>query len=132
MKTKALMISRSRMLAHIFPNLVLDGTVDDRVTELKVLGVVLDTNLPFEGHSRLMAASAFSKLAIMRKALCLFSDLVLVLRCFWSFLLPVLEYCSPVWISTTASHLGLLDRVVSKRLIQTSYRCSLHVLQDLL
>ena len=24
------------------------------------------------------------------------------------------EYCSPVWMSAAASHLGLLDRVVSK------------------
>ena len=27
---------------------------------------------------------------------------------------PVLEYCSPVWMSAAASHLALLDRVVSK------------------
>ena len=30
--------------------------------------------------------------------------------------LPVLEYCSPVWMSAAAFHLGLLDRVVSKAL----------------
>ena len=27
------------------------------------------------------------------------------------FILPVLEYCSPVWASATESHLALLDRV---------------------
>ena len=32
MKTKALVISRSRTLATIFPNLVLDGTVVERVS----------------------------------------------------------------------------------------------------
>ena len=47
MITKALVISRSRTLAPIFPNLVLGGTVVERVTELKVLGVVLDTKLSF-------------------------------------------------------------------------------------
>ena len=41
MKTKALVISRSMTLEPISPNLVLDGTVVKRVTELKVLGVVL-------------------------------------------------------------------------------------------
>ena len=61
-----------------------------------------------------MAAFASSKLGIMRKALCLLNDPVFVLRCFWSFLLPVLEYCSPVWLSAAASHHGHLDRVVSK------------------
>ena len=28
--------------------------------------------------------------------------------------LPVLDYCSPIWMSAAASHLCLLDRVVSK------------------
>ena len=83
------------------------------MTELKVLGVVLDTKQSFEGHIRSVAGFASSKLGIMRKALCLFGDPILVLRCFWSFLLPVLEYCSPVCMSATASHLCLLDRVVS-------------------
>ena len=82
MKTKALVIFRSRTLAPIFPNLVLDDTVVNRVTELNVLGVVLDTKLSFESLIRSMAASASSKLGIMRKALCLFCDPVMVLRCF--------------------------------------------------
>ena len=47
MKTKSLVIRRLRTLAPIFPNLVLDGTVVERVTELKVLGVVWDTKFSF-------------------------------------------------------------------------------------
>ena len=30
----------------------------------------------------------------------------------FSFILPVFEYCSPVWASAAESHLALLDRVV--------------------
>ena len=86
LKTKAKVISRSRTLMPIFPKLVLDGTVVKRVAELKVLGVVLDAKLLFESHIRSIAASASSKLGIMRKVLCLSGDLVLVLRCFWSVL----------------------------------------------
>ena len=37
-------------LTPIFSNMVLDGTVVEKVTELKVLGVVLDTKLSFQGH----------------------------------------------------------------------------------
>ena len=62
--------------------MVLDSTIVERVTELKVLGVVLDTKLSFESHIRSIAVPAFIKLEIMRKALCLFGDPVLVLRCF--------------------------------------------------
>ena len=45
----------------------------------------------------------------------------------WSFLHPVLEYCSSVLMSASASHLGLLDRVVSEavRLSDDLAECSL-------
>ena len=64
MKTRALVIFRSRTLAPFFPNLVLDGTVVERVTELKVLGVVFETKLSFEGLTRLTTASASRKLGM--------------------------------------------------------------------
>ena len=98
-------------LAPIFPTLVLDGTVVDRVTELKVLGVVLDTALAFQSRVRSITVSSYNKLEIMRRTLYLFGDPVLGSSCFWSFLLPLLEYFSPVWMPAAASH---LDRVVSK------------------
>ena len=66
---------------HLFSNFF-NGIVAERVTELKVLVVVLDTKLSFESHIRLTAASASSKLGISRKAICLFRDPVLILRCF--------------------------------------------------
>ena len=81
---------------------------------MKFLGFVLDAKLLAEGCIWFTAASASSNVESMRKASFMFGDPVMVLRCFWSFLLPVLEYCSPVWISAASSHLGLLDRVVSK------------------
>ena len=50
-----------------------------------VLGVALDSKLSIENHLRLMSASASSKLGMMKKALYLFGDAVLVLRCFLEF-----------------------------------------------
>ena len=83
------------------------------MTELTVVGVVLDTKLLLESHIRSIAASASSKLGIVRKALYFFRDPVLVLRCFWCFLLAVLEYFPPVRMITKASHLGILETAVS-------------------
>ena len=48
----------------------------------------------------------------MRKSWQVFHDRSLLLRYFWSFVLPVLEYCSAVWCSAADSHLKLLDIVV--------------------
>ena len=41
-----------------------------------------------------------------------FHDRLLIVRCFWGFILPVLEYCSAVWCSAADTHLKL-DREVS-------------------
>ena len=48
----------------------------------------------------------------MRKSWQVFHDRSLLLRSFWSFVLPVLEYCLAVWCSSADSHLKLLNRVV--------------------
>ena len=48
----------------------------------------------------------------MRKSWKIFHDLSLILRSFWSFVLPVLEYCSAVWCSAADTHLKLMDKVV--------------------
>ena len=46
----------------------------------------------------------------------MFRDNSIVSRCFWSFILPVLEYFSSVWMSAAVSHLPLLDWVVRRYL----------------
>ena len=40
-------------------------------------------------------------------------SLLLLVRCFRGFVLPVLEYCSAVWCSAANTHLTRLDRAVS-------------------
>ena len=51
---------------------------------------------------------------ILRKTMSVYRDVTVVAKCFWAFILPVLEYCSPVWMSAATSHLSLLDHVVSQ------------------
>ena len=79
-------------------------------TDLKVL----DAKKTFKSNFRMTASSAASELWIMKEALLLFDDLALVLRCFLSFLLQMLEYCPLVCMSAAASHLCLRNRVVPK------------------
>ena len=79
-KAKGLVISRSRTVTPIFLNLLLESIMEERVTELKVLAIILDAKPSLESHIRLTDASASSKLENIEKALCLFDDLVLF---FW-------------------------------------------------
>ena len=42
-KTRGMLISCSRTVESLFPDLVVDGTVVEMVSELKILGVILDS-----------------------------------------------------------------------------------------
>ena len=68
--------------------------------------------MTFEKHLRPVSSAAAQRLGIMRKSWQVFHDRSLLPRSFWSFVLPVLEYCSAVWCSAADSHLKLLDRFV--------------------
>ena len=82
--------------------------------DLDILGVTFDTKLTFQKHLRLVSRAASQKLGILRKSWRVFHDrFILGRRCFWGFVLPVLENCSAVWYLAADAHLKLLDRVVS-------------------
>ena len=108
-KTRGMLISRSRTVEPLFPDLLIDGSVVEMVSELKILGVILDSKLTFEKQVRAIAASASMKVGILRKTMSVFRDVAAVAKCSWTFILPVVEYCSPVWMSAATSHLSLLD-----------------------
>ena len=63
-KTRRMLISRSRTVEPLFPVLVVDGTVVEKVSELKILGVILDSKLAFEKQVRAIAASASRRVDI--------------------------------------------------------------------
>ena len=50
------------------------------------------------------------KIVLLRKSFRIFGGHDVLLRCFNPFILPCLEYCSPVWSSAADSHLRLLDK----------------------
>ena len=126
-KMRGMLISRSRTVESSFHDLVVDGTVVEMVSELKILDVILDFKLAFEKQVRTKAASASRRVGFLRKTMSVFRDVAVVAKCIWAFILPVLEYCSPVWVSAATSHLSLFDRVVGQvsRLSGGSVSCDL-------
>ena len=102
------------MVELLFPDLVIDGSVVEMVSEFNILCVILDSKLTFEKQVRAIAASALRRVGILRKTMSVFRDVAVDAKCFWAFILPVLEYCSPVWMSAATFHRSLLDRVVSQ------------------
>ncbi len=112
-KSKCLCISRSRTLNPLHGPLLVDGAPLTVCDELDILGVRFDSKLSFERHIRRLVSSASQKLGVVRKAYRIFGDQSISASCFRCFILPLLEYCAPVWSSAAVSHLRLIDRVVS-------------------
>ena len=82
-------------------------------SDLVILGVMFYAKMAFENTFALFLKLQLSqRLGITRKSWQVFHDRSLLLRSFWCFVLPVLEYCSAVWCSGAYSHLKLLDTVV--------------------
>ena len=81
--------------------------------DLVILGVTFDFKMTFEKFLCTVSRAASQRLGILRKSWQVFYDRLLLGRCFWGFVLPVMEYCSAVWYSAADTHLKLLNRVVS-------------------
>ena len=113
-KTKTMIFSRSRtMHPQSPPILTIDGTVLQESDDLDILAVTFHSKLTFEKHLLSVSRAASQRLDILRKSRRVFHDKLLIGRCFWGFVLPVLEYCSAVCCSAADTNLKLLDRVVS-------------------
>ena len=110
-KTKSIIFSRSRTVHPEHPTLSLGTTLIDNVQTVRLLGVTFDTKVTFESHLRSVTGIVSQKIGIMRKCWQMYRDNSLVLKCFYSFILPFFEYCSSVWMSAAASHINMLERV---------------------
>ena len=110
-KTKTMVIGRSRTAWPVHPRLSVGDRPLEKSDSVYILGVTLDVKLTFEQHLRSVVRSASQKMGIVRKASSVFGDRFISSTVFRSFVLPLLEYCSPVWGSAANTHLELLNRV---------------------
>ena len=109
-KTKTMIVSRSRTVHPQVTPLTPHGTVLKESADHVILVVTFDAKTTFEKRLRSVSSAAAQRLCIVRKSWQVFHDRSLLQRSFWSFVLPVLEYCSAVWCSAADSHPKLLDR----------------------
>ena len=95
------------------PPLTIGRTVLKESDDLVILGVTFDSKMTVEKHLLSVSRIASQRLVILRISWRVFYYRSLLGRCFRSFVLPVLEYCSALWCSAADTHLKLLDRAVS-------------------
>ena len=107
-KTKTMIVSRSRTMHPQSPPLTIVGTVLKESDDPVILGVTFDPKITFEKHLRSVSRAASQRLGILRKSWRVFHDRSLLGRCFQGFVLPVLEYCFAVWCAAADTQLKLL------------------------
>ena len=111
-KTQSMIVSRSRTVYPNHRDLFINNVVLTTCGSFKILGVQFDSKFTFEQHVHSISSSVAQKIGLLRKSYKIFCDPSVLRKCFNSFILPCLEYCSPAWSSAAASHLKLLDRNV--------------------
>ena len=111
-KIQRMIVSRSRAVFPPHPDLLVVSTSLNFCKFFKILGVMSDSKFTSERHIRSISSLVAQKTGLLRKSFRIFGDHDVLLRFFNSFILPCLEYCSPVWSSEANSHLKLLDKNV--------------------
>ena len=122
-KTKALVVSKYRTANPPHGDLVLSVVSIHDSLNLDILGVKFHSKFTFEEHVHGIVSRVSHKIGIYEVgATCLCG-----LRCYYAFVLPILEYCSLLWGSAVACHLQLLElqmySVARLILITVSCRC---------
>ena len=95
-KAKDLVGSRSRTVSLPHGDLVLSGVSIRASPNLDILGVKFDYKLTFEDHVSGIVSRVSRRIGILRLVKRLFVDTSVLLRVYFAFVLPILEYCSPV------------------------------------
>ena len=109
-KTQSMIVSRSRTVFPPHLDLLVGSISLSSCDSFKILGIIFDSKLTFERDICSISSSVAQKIGLLSISFRIFADPDVLLRCFTSFILPCLKYCSPVWSSAADSHLKLLDR----------------------
>ena len=130
-KTKALVVSRSRTVNPPHGDLVLSGVSICASPNLDIPGLKFDSRLTFENHVCGIVSRVSQRIRILKLVKRVFVEISVLLRCYYAFVLPILEYCSPVWGSAAECNL-LFERqvysVAGFALIRLSCGCVIDVM----
>lgn len=94
---KCSVISFSRKKQHILHSYTLSGEVIKRVSQVKDLGVILDTQLSFKQHVDYAVGKASRVLGFIFRTAKEFTDIYCLKSLYCSLSRSILEYCSVVW-----------------------------------
>lgn len=95
----------------------INNRVIDRTSEIKDLGVILDSKLTFRNHIEYISTRAKSLSAWMRRFTREFDDPWVIKSIYSTFVLPVLEYASQIWAPHYMNHIAKLESIQKQFLL---------------
>ena len=113
-KSKALVVSKCRTVNPPHSDLVLSGVSIRASPNLGILDVKFDSKLTFQDHVRDITSRISQRIGILKLVKRIFVDMCtsVLLRCYYSYVLQMTEYCTTVWGSAAECHFQLLVRQV--------------------
>ena len=122
-KTKEMVICFCRSVNHVasIPRIVIDNNDIARVTQAKVLGVTLSSDLTWNAHVDTIVSKARKRVFTiyqLKRAGIRQCDL---LRVYVSVIRPVLEYACPVWHTSLPMYLSDNIETIQKRCLRTIF-----------
>ena len=105
-----LLSNRSNSLNDYDLNFSMSGTKLNESFEIKDLGVTFDSKLSFTSHIDAILAKAKQRLYLLKKSFSSCDDRALILA-FKVYVVPLLEYCSPVWSPSFVTDIVRLESV---------------------
>ena len=125
-KTQSMIVSRSRTVFPPHPDLLVDSTSLNSCDPFTILGAMFNSKFTFERHIRSISSLVAQKIGLLSKSFRIFGDYDVLLKCFNSFILPCLQYCSQVWFSAADSHLKLLENLRACKSLIPNLTTDLH------
>jgi hypothetical protein len=89
--------SHSKKKPQDIPHLIMEGEEIERVTETKLLGVIISNNLKWDAHVKYVVAKASKRLFYLRQLKYAGLHENELVRVYKALVRPICEYACPVW-----------------------------------
>lgn len=112
-KSKSVYFTTQRKVPCPLPLLRMNDEVINRSDNIKILGVTLDTRLTFSNHVHFIASRSRRLLGFIQNISRGLGPMVMA-KLYTALVLPILEYCSPIWSPRSTSTQDILERIQRK------------------
>lgn len=119
---KCNVISYTRKKKPINFNYHINNNIINRVTRIRDLGVIMDSELSFNSHIDHVVGAAFRRLGFILRISKPFKNTNTLKILYFSFVRSILDFCSTVWNPCYSVHINRVERIQKKFIKSLNYR----------